>query len=49
MPKNKKGMKSIKNRDQYEKLKEIGFTKSEAAAISNASYNKGKKKRRRGK
>jgi hypothetical protein len=49
MPGKKKGMKSIKNRKQYERLKEKGFSKSSAAAISNASYNKGtgkhKKKR----
>lgn len=42
-------MKSIKNRKQYEKLKTLGFSKSEAAAISNASYNKGKKKGKKGK
>ncbi len=43
----KKGKgKSIKNRKQYEKLKSLGFTKSEAAAISNASHNKGKHKKK---
>lgn len=47
MPGKKKGMKSIKNRKQYEKLKSLGYSKSKAAAISNASYKKGKKKGRR--
>ena len=32
---------SIKNRRQYDALKRKGFSKSEAAAISNASWNKG--------
>lgn len=32
---------SIKNPRQYKKLKGLGFSKSEAAAISNASFNKG--------
>lgn len=32
---------SIKNPRQYKRLKSLGFTKSEAAAISNASFNKG--------
>jgi hypothetical protein len=47
MPGKKKGMKSIKNRKQYERLKEKGFSKSSAAAISNASYNKGKGKHKK--
>lgn len=40
-----KKMKSIKNKKQYEKLKDLGYSKSSAAAISNASYNKGHKRR----
>jgi len=36
---------SIRNIKQYRALKGVGFTKSEAAAISNASWNKGKKKK----
>lgn len=40
-----KKYKSIKNPKQYETLKQKGFSKSSAAAISNASYAKGHKKR----
>lgn len=48
MAKKRKGsMKSIKNPKQYRKLKSLGFTKSESAAISNASYKKGKRKKRK--
>ena len=36
--------KSIKNTAQYEALKKKGMSKSSAAAISNASLNKGQKK-----
>ena len=42
-----KKYKSIKNPKQYEKLKDIGFSKSQAAAISNASYNKSHKRGRK--
>lgn len=46
MPGNKKGMKSIKNPKQYEKLKDMGYSKASAAAISNASAKKGKNKKK---
>ncbi len=42
-----KKYKSIKNPKQYEALKDKGFSKSSAAAISNASYKKGHKRKGR--
>lgn len=42
-----KKYKSIKNPKQYEKLRDMGYSKSSAAAISNASYKKGRKKRKK--
>lgn len=42
-----KKMKSIKNPKQYEKLKSLGYSKSSAAAISNSSYSKGHKGKRK--
>lgn len=35
---------SIKNPDTYEALKREGYSKSQAAAISNSALNKGHKK-----
>lgn len=40
-----KKMKSIKNKKQYEALRKQRFSKSSAAAITNASAKKRKKKR----
>lgn len=45
MPGGKSPGPSIKNPAQYEALKKKGMSKSQAAAISNASAAKGRKKR----
>lgn len=42
-----KKMKSIKNPKQYEKLRDMGYSKGSAAAMSNSSYNKGHKRKGR--
>lgn len=39
-----KRMASIKDKDQYEALKEKGMSKERAARISNASAKKGRKR-----
>lgn len=44
MPGGKKPGPSIKNPDTYEALKREGYSKSRAAAISNAAIAKGYKK-----
>lgn len=49
MPGGKSPGPSIKDAKQYEALKRKGMSKSQAAAISNASFNKSGRRSKRGK
>jgi hypothetical protein len=46
MPGGKKPGPSIKKPDEYEALKKKGYSKSKAAAISNADAKKSKRKKK---
>jgi hypothetical protein len=45
MPRGKTPGPSVKKPDEYEALRKKGYSKSSAAAISNADAKKGRKKR----